>query len=33
MMSRTRVEVLYEGGLSELIPNRTLERIADRMIM
>ncbi|MBM6681642.1 amidohydrolase [Pseudoflavonifractor capillosus] len=28
MMSRTRVEVLYEGGLSELIPNRTLERIA-----
>lgn len=28
MMSRTRVEVLYEGGLSELVPNRTLERIA-----
>lgn len=28
MMSRTQVEVLYEGGLSELIPNRTLERIA-----
>lgn len=28
MMTRTKVEVLYEGGLSELIPNRTLERIA-----
>ncbi len=28
MMSRTRVEVIYEGGLSELVPNRTLERIA-----
>ncbi len=28
MMSRTRVEGRYEGGLSELIPNRTLERIA-----
>ena len=28
MMTRTTVEVLYEGGLSELIPNRTLEKIA-----
>ena len=27
MMTRTKVEVLYEGGLSELIPNRTLEKL------
>lgn len=28
LMTRTQVEVIFEGGLSELIPNRTLERIA-----